>query len=251
MCSFFPKAFQFHVLCVSKATKAVHFHILCFFNAEFRIYVTCPQCTLLWHCFLTMDNCDICKRKIQSHYKIIACTICASAYMKCITLCHEYMIYLNSPKDIWYCTKCTIEIFHFNVIEEDLDCKSAIEGISFPPGDSFCYLSDKLFIPFELNDKDHASELRDADPDLNFYNITNGIRAKCNYYLESSFNEEVAKVNRTNDILSLCHTNIRSMKQNLRVFENYMQLLDHQFYWNLAARWLAWSVWTEGLTLYW
>ena len=90
-----------------------------------------------------------------------------------------------------------------------------------------CYLSDKLFIPFELNDKDH--ELRDADPNLDFHNITNGISAKCNYYLESSFNEEVANANRTNDILSLCHTNIRSMKQNLSAFENYMQLLDHQF----------------------
>ena len=139
------------------------------------------------------------------------------------------MIYLNSTKDIWYCTKCTIDIFPLNVIEDDLDYKSAIEGISFPPGNSFCYLSDKLFIPFELNDKDHASELRDADPDFNFHNITNGISAKCNYYLESSFNEEVAKANITNEILSLCHTNIRSMRQNLSAFENYMQLLDHQF----------------------
>ena len=81
-----------------------------------------------------------------------------------------------------------------------------------------------------MNDKDHASKLRDADSDLNFHNITNGISAKCNYYLESSFNEEVAKANWNQWYsMSLCHTNIRSMKQNLSAFENYMQLLDHQF----------------------
>ena len=42
-------------------------------------------------------------------------------------------------------------------------------------------------------------------------------------------NESVSKANRTKNTLSPCHTNVRSMKQNLGAFENYMQLLDHQF----------------------
>ena len=55
---------------------------------------------------------------------------------------------------------------------------------------SLSYLSDKLFPPFELNDKDH-SILGDTDPDLSFYGIMNQHVEQCNYYLEPYFNEHI------------------------------------------------------------
>ena len=91
------------------------------------------------------------------------------------------------------------------------------------------YLSDKLFLPFELNDKDHPI-LGDTDPDLNFYNVMNQYVAQCNYYLEPYFNEHIInKVPTTKSLFSLCHVNIRSIKKNLSEFETYLQLLDHEF----------------------
>ena len=47
-------------------------------------------------------------------------------------------------------------------------------------------------MPFELNDKDHSSALCDIDPDLHFYQEFNQATVKCNYYLETNFNDEIS-----------------------------------------------------------
>ena len=84
-------------------------------------------------------------------------------------------------------------------------------------------------MPFELNDKDHRSALCDIDPDLNFYQEFNQTTVKCNYYLETKFNDEMSEPNGTKDVLSLCHVNIRSARNNLGNFENYLNMLNHDF----------------------
>ena len=94
---------------------------------------------------------------------------------------------------------------------------------------SFSYLSEKIFVPFELNDSDHVSGLSDVDPDLNFFSTYNQVSAKCNYYLESSFNEDIAKNTRTKDVFSVFHANIRSVSKNLNSLENYLKMLNHKF----------------------
>ena len=81
-------------------------------------------------------------------------------------------------------------------------------------------LSQMLFNPFDFNDSDNDISLNDADPDLNFYNeIFGSFSALCNYYQEDSFNVMSQKNVAANYQcpLSLCHINIRSMKE-LRVF---------------------------------
>ena len=57
---------------------------------------------------------------------------------------------------------------------------------------SLAYLSDTLFLPFELNDKDN-SILGDPDPVLSFYDIMNQHVAQCNSYLDPCFNEHITK----------------------------------------------------------
>ena len=89
---------------------------------------------------------------------------------------------------------------------------------------SFSYISEKLFIPFELNDNDHGAGLSDVDPDLNFFNGYNQVGAKCNYYLDSSFNEDLAKNKCAKDVFSVCHANIRSVSKNLSNLESYLKL---------------------------
>ena len=94
---------------------------------------------------------------------------------------------------------------------------------------SFSYLSEKLFIPFELNDNDHVSDLSDVDPDFNFFSSYNQVGAKCNYYLESSFNADVAENKCVKNIFSVCHANIQSISKNLNSLESYLNTLDHEF----------------------
>ena len=84
-------------------------------------------------------------------------------------------------------------------------------------------------MPFALNDSDHVSGLSDEDPDLNFFSTYNQVSAKCIYYLESSFNKDIAQNTCTEDVVSLCHANIRSVSKNLNSLENYMKMLNHEF----------------------
>ena len=190
---------------------------------------------------IKMDECNICRKKFQSHSKKIRCCICSNGYhMKCITLCPDYIQKLTEEMDNWYCPTCLSCLFPYNLISDENDFISAITDISGESHQSFCYLSDKLFLPFELNDKDHSSALCDIDPDLHFYQEFNQATVKCNYYLETKFNDEISEPNGTKDVLSLCHVNIRSAKKYLGNFENYLNILKLDFtVIGLSETWLS------------
>ena len=119
--------------------------------------------------------------------------------------------------------------FPYNLITDENDFISAIADNSCVSQKSFCYLADKLLMPFELNDKDHRSALCDIDPDLHFYQEFNQATVKCNYYLEIKFNDEISKPNGKKDASSFSHVNIRSARQNLCNFGNYLNGLNHYF----------------------
>ena len=160
--------------------------------------------------------------------------------MKCITLCPDYIQKLTEEMNNWYCPTCLSCLFPYNLISDENDFISAITDISGESHQDFCYLSDKLFMPFELNDKDHSSALCDIDPDLHFYQEFNQATVKCNYYLETKFNDEISEPNGTKDVLSLCHVNIRSAKKNLGNFENFLNILKHDFtVIGLSETWLS------------
>ena len=104
-------------------------------------------------------------------------------------------------------------------------------------------------MPFELNDKDHRSALCDIDPDLNFYQEFNQATVKCNYYLETKFNDEMSEPNGTKYVLSLCHVNIRSArnKANLRVLIAATGLVillkldsNHRFFAHVTLKFDGW-----------
>ena len=177
-----------------------------------------------------MDNCVIRTKKLLSHAKKIVCCLCKNIHhMKCITLSTEYTEEILHGANTWYCGQCLSSIFPFNALENDLDFLSAIADLTLTNGQSMSYLTEKLFIPFELNDKDQASVLCDSDPDLHYYNSFNQLISKCDYFLESSFNENYEKLRSSGNVFSLCHMNIRSMGKNIHQFETYLDLLKHKF----------------------
>ena len=83
-----------------------------------------------------------------------------------------------------------------------------------------------------MNDSDYQLSLCDIDPDLCFFNeLEFQVSSNCNYFnCESFVNAHNDKQKRyCYDNLSLCHVNIRSLKQNFAGLERYLDLLNMKF----------------------
>ena len=131
-------------------------HAITLFQKKFTIILLCVTGVKL-NCFhMTMDKCYICVKNILTHARKVTCSIRHKIfYVKCISLSPSYMTSSQDNRASWYCTYCIQTMFPFNNIEDDLDFLAEIEQSS--PDKSLMCLSDKLLIPFELNDKDHSS----------------------------------------------------------------------------------------------
>ena len=83
-----------------------------------------------------------------------------------------------------------------------------------------------------MNDSDYQLPLCDIDPDLCFFNeLEFQVSSNCNYFnCESFVNAHNDKQKRyCYDNLSLCHVNIRILKQNFAGLERYLGLLNMKF----------------------
>ena len=187
-----------------------------------------------------MDNCPICSKKILSHAKKIHCSVCyAVHHIKCISIDPVIIAHLEDRNESWYCSICLIDIFPYNAIADDDEFVSAITSNSTM---SLNYLSDKLFMPFELNDSEHlaGSCNEDIDPDIQFFNTFNQNIAKCNYQTRESFTKEICTSAVKKKVFSLCHINIRSIRKNISALENYIDMLQYDFQIiGLSETWLS------------
>ena len=88
-------------------------------------------------------------------------------------------------------------------------------------------LTERLFNPFELNSDDHYSPMFDIDPDMNYYNeLDSHIALNCKYHFEETIAAAISdktEGKEHNNVFSLCHANIRSLKANLPAFEVCLQ----------------------------
>ena len=177
---------------------------------------------------MDLNKCKVWDKNIFAHSMRIECKYCLWCYhIKCITMSIDFTEEILADAQHWLCHFCLTSIFPFNYIEEDLEFIGTIDDLSHR--DTLKHVSDKLFIPLELNDHDHSSNLCDIDPDLYFNNALNQLTSKCNYYLESSFNLEINKASGTDDLFSLCHLNIRRLKKNNASLDAYLSLPDIKF----------------------
>ena len=94
-------------------------------------------------------------------------------------------------------------------------------------------LTELLFNPFELNSDDHYSPMFDIDPDMNYYNeLDSHIALNCKYHFEESIAAAISdktEGKEHNNVFSLCHANIRSLRANLPAFEVCLQNMDIKF----------------------
>ena len=66
-----------------------------------------------------------------------------------------------------------VDLFPFNNLENETDFMSAINDS--PASGSLRYLSDKMFMPFELDESDHQYGNDSTDPDLNYFMLYNSL----------------------------------------------------------------------------
>ena len=152
--------------------------------------------------------------------------------MKCLSLCTYDHDHMRANTATWYCSSCIIQMFPLNTIEEDDILICELNGIDIEEY-TIDSLSSRLFHPFQLNDKDYYTPLSQIDPDVNFFNNENShLGLSCNYYLENSFYDLVKSLMNnfiTDNMFSLCHLNIRSLRANLSAFELTLHNLGMHF----------------------
>ena len=134
--------------------------------------VRCYLRTILMHMqALDMDTCNICNKRILSHSHYLKCDLCEKpTHIKCLSfVSNDDNLYTNRTDNIWFCTCCTKEIYPFNHYDDDEEHLNALSdywAFSFDFVNN--ELSEKIFIPFDLNE-DATSPLKEVDPDMNFY----------------------------------------------------------------------------------
>ena len=108
----------------------------------------------------------------------------------------------------WYFPSCIQDILPFNALEGE-EVKRIV--LDFSDTGRILYFSDKLFLPFELNDDESHDITKDMDPDVKYYCSYNQYVSRCNFFIEASFIKEMANCIEAQTSLSLCSFNIRSL----------------------------------------
>ena len=187
--------------------------------------------------------CNICDRKVLRHSFHMSCDMCSKlVHLKCLpNVDKNQSIYVLRESSIWYCTRCTENIFPFNHIHDDSDFLLALaEDWDLTDSIPFEILKqqNQLFLPFDLNEN-FDSPLAELDPDIHYYNNQcNASLNSCDYYLKNSFNKKVNELEIDKKAFSLLHSNIRSAVKNLYKLDTYLSNLDHQF--NIVALSESW-----------
>ena len=181
-----------------------------------------------------MAECNICYKRVLSHANQLQCKNCQSlVHIRCLPFIDKNdSIYKNRRTDVWFCTKCTNDIFPFNHYDDNEEFLIALsdswQGSGTVPFDKLS-VDEKIFVPFEINEN-CDSPLDDIDPDLQYYvNNCNPTLNSSDYYLEESFNKKLSQLNIKQGCVSMIHLNIRSAVKNMDKFEAFIANLNHEF----------------------
>ena len=92
----------------------------------------------------------ICDRNILQHGHDITCSVCFKSYhLKCITIDHVVIEYIEKNGSTWYCSHCLINIFPFKNLDNEIDFMSTVN--EYPLNGSLIYVSDKIVSYVEYN----------------------------------------------------------------------------------------------------
>ena len=176
------------------------------------------------------NTCNLCLKRMQSHNYYLSCLSCDCVYhYQCVNRTRDE--YLSEDKSSYFCYKCLETELPFNHYDDDLDFLNALSELWYTKSEiDFRELDEKLFIPFEINEKYNINmPLCDTDPDSNFFNeMYNPGNISCDYHIEDSFIDLKSK-NDLSNCFSLYHVNARSLVNKKDRLVQHFQSLETDF----------------------
>ena len=176
--------------------------------------------------------CSICSRKIPSNALQLKCDCCLHyVHKNCTNLYGDDLDDIITHNRNWSCISCNENNFPFNQITDE-QCFFQSLPVYINHYTYGKMESDKIFIPFELNEEDAQLYPDTAtDPDVNFFNeISHQSKINSKYYLQESFLKYIAHVkDKEYECISMMHMNIRSIKANIDSFTAYLDTLQFTF----------------------
>jgi hypothetical protein len=166
------------------------------------------------------NYCSVCTRRVLDCQKAIYCDICCTwVHLKCTLLDNDEYLRISDLTDDWYCLKCTLDIFPFNNIQDDIEFTDCL--YCYNRFNSVSASVIKNSAQFRISSKFNLNQ-NDIDPDKHFYNCqVSGDK----YYLEDDFNDMAID----NSRFSVLHINARSLKKNIDNIKLYLSMLNHSF----------------------
>ena len=177
-------------------------------------------------------SCATCKGRILQHSIHIKCSICGAIFHRnCLPyFTNDDIQHLSTSSD-WICCCCSVSIFPFNHIEDDIEFTNVLaETWFFNDMYTIEDLNSRLFTPFEIDKAHNDIAIDDFDPDLNFFKDLKVSADTSTYYSEDKFNTFISTQNIGASVpLSFLHLNIRSVPKNIDKLESYLHTLDFKF----------------------
>ena len=169
-------------------------------------------------------QCITCNNRILNHDFSLECTVCKKSFhLKCLFPISRNDL-VNLDINHWICVNCLSDNLPFLNISDDNDFEDSINDLNNDI--QGLHNLNNVFNPFDLNDDD-LLYIDDADPD-NFFNDLSCLSniKNCKYYNVVSFKDKCNDINLVNNMLSLIHVNIRSVRKNFSHFDNYLKCLS-------------------------
>ena len=177
-------------------------------------------------------RCKICEGRVLNHSLNLLCSVCyLPVHRECIPLSRDEFKALQETEYDWMCTICLEGVFPFNHYHEEEDYLDSIFEFTTGIADMHEKFSEKIFIPFEINDFEQKIPIFEIDPDLHFFNEMNkNMIQNSNYFMEETLNHLLDdKFPDGQNIFSLCHLNMRSVPAHLDDFLAYIDCLHVSF----------------------
>ena len=176
------------------------------------------------------NSCNLCLKKLQSHSIYLICVSCHCRYhYQCVNRTRDE--FLVEDKTSYICYRCLENELPFNHYDDNLDFLNALSELWYTSSNiDFRKLDERVFIPFEINEKFNLNlPLCETDPDANYFNeMYNPCNITCDYHIEDSFIDFKSK-NTLSECFSLYHVNARSLLNKKDKLVEHFQSLQTDF----------------------
>ena len=175
--------------------------------------------------------CSVCSRRIPLNACSLKCDCCtAFIHKNCTNLLQSELNDIMQSKRPWSCLACNESNFAFNHIYDESDFLSSL---SYKSTTTLRQLSDKIFMPYDLDEDGLAYVEHDDDinPDIHYFGQQPELsNLNSNYYFENEFSKYICNLQgKEKQCISLIHINIRSMNANFSSFQAYLCNLNFNF----------------------